>query len=102
MSYRVAAQKYKCSKSLVHYTAKTKLIIDDRKRKPAPWYEKGQVKGAKTKCRKLQQDFSNKSIVQDDEKYFPLSSPHRGWYKTTNLNDNPPESFHPREKFEPK
>src|SRR5687767_5649701 len=43
ISYHIVAQKYKCSKMLVHYTAKTKLHIADQKQKLALWYKKGQL-----------------------------------------------------------
>lgn len=105
ISTRKAAQKFKCSQSMIRHVLK-KSSVQYRKRKVIPKRTELQMNLAKTKCGRLYLKFSKRQFILDDESYFTLNhsriSGNSGYYSSDVSATPSPVKFVTKQKFEAK
>lgn len=102
VSSKVFARKYGCSDGYVRYAIR-KLGFKCYKQEKAPAYTIAQEKQARSGCRWIYDRHKEHLLVLDDEKYFTLSSPTTGTYRSTSKQEAPEHvKFKPTKKFEKK
>lgn len=105
ISQRDAAKEFKCSQSYICRSLK-KLQIKCRKKQRSPEYTEEQIQRIKTQCRWMTTNYAGKSLVLDDESYFPLSKsqmPGNNRFYTQDIETTPPNvKYKFKHKFEPK
>ena len=102
ISSKQIAREYGCDDSYVRSTIRSMGIRCYRKR-PAPYYTDEQQEMVKKQARWMYDTYSKVDLILDDEKYFGLSGPENGTYRTDDKSTCPDDVKHkPRKKYEQK
>lgn len=103
-SFREVAKELGCHHTHVSRTLKTKCGIQTRKKLRCPKYkDEQQIKEAKNKCLRLERQFRGKSVIQDDESWFPLEDNFNRTFKSLDPKNAPQNiRFSENEKYGPK
>lgn len=102
VSSKKIAAEMGCSDGYVRQTLLKNGIRCYRKRR-SPAYTDEQVPVVKRCCRWMYNEYREHFFVLDDEKYFSLSSPYTGSYRSSDRVNAPANiKYQPKKKFEPK
>lgn len=103
-SFREVAKELGCNHTHVSRTLRTKCGIKTRKKMRCPKYkDEKQIEETKQKCSRLERQFRCKSVIQDDESWFPLKDIFNRSFKSTDPKNAPRSiKFSESEKFGPK
>lgn len=104
LSFNQVAKQLNCHRTHVSRTLRTKCGIKHRKKIKCPKYKSDEeLNQAKSLCSRLERQFRNKSVIQDDETYFELSNTANDSFKSSNPQEAPREiKYKEKQKFCPK